>query len=122
MENVIELLKNIISDRYLFLLFQISVFIIFIFAIIKEIMAKYCNPKRTITRGDESISKLHIAYGISSVLIIQIINISTVYNNHKVFISISNILILFYLCYFNSWSRNKIMNFLSSIKNKKEIV
>lgn len=120
MGSIFELIKKLLSDKYIFLLLQISFVVLFLLAVIREKNAKYHNPKISVKRGNESITNLYIAYGIASVIFIQIINICSVYNNHKVFISVINISILFYLCYFNSWFRNKIMNFFSLIKNKVE--
>jgi hypothetical protein len=107
-----------LSDISIFSIIHILIFFVSLFAILKN--NKINNPSFKMTRGAESFNGLNLMYGIASILILQIINVSEAYKNYKVLISIIDLSILLYLFYFNRWFRNKVIGVLLKAQNLKE--
>ena len=60
-------------------------------------------------RGPGSRRRFGIAYGFGSVLLLQVINVSEAFKGNKVFLSVFDLGVLFYLCFYSGWFRNKII-------------
>ena len=74
----------------------------------------------SVKRGQKSWGYFNLAYGILSVILIQIISISDFGNGYKVFISIFDLGLLFYLAFFNSWFRNKTIGVIAASQIKED--
>ena len=118
MNNIMEFLTLISSEKIIFWFFQIIFIIIFVYSVIIENFNK--SSGRTVGRGKESQYALYYIYGMLSVILLQIISSSIEIKKNTTFFILLNIIILTYLCFFNSWSRNKIIGIYSKFKNKIE--
>jgi hypothetical protein len=126
----IDIIKNIIylyfaganillyffQDKYIFPAFQIFLLVLFLFALVKEKFSRDMAVKR----GQEAQNFLYIAYGIISFDITQIISNSEAGKDYKVLLTIIDLLLILHLCFYNSWSRNKLIGFYVKFKNKVE--
>lgn len=74
----------------------------------------------TVKRGPESWNKFNLAYGILSVLVVQVVSASSAYEEHKVFFSLLDLGLLLYLCFYNGWFRNQLMKFVISSQEMQE--
>ena len=111
-----QFLQCLLQDSITFFLLQICLVLIYLFAYTKE---KISGGIR-VTRSEEAQNFLYIAYGIISVIWLQIINSSEAYKGYKVFYSALDSILILYLCLFNSWSRNKLMGYYIKFKTKVE--
>ncbi len=112
----------ILNDKVVFPLFEILFFGYFIYAILR---GRGCFKHKgtlesTIRRCKESWTYFNLCFGISSVVLMQIINSSKALIGYKTIISIVNLTMLFYLSYFNSWFRNNTINIIFKSINKPE--
>ncbi len=114
----LEILNFIIKDSFFFWSVQGLLIVLVILGIIKELTNK--SNGRVVSRGKKSNQLLYIAYGVISVAIFQFINVSQEGNGYKVFITFFDLLLVFYLCFFNSWSRNKIIGIYVKFERKIE--
>lgn len=112
---------NIITmtqDKYIFWLFQGLLVIFTIIGILVEFSNS--NSGRVVTRGSQSRNIFYVIYGILSVIFLSIIQVTSEAKEYKVIITIVDLLLLMYLCFFNSWSRNKIMGLYIKFESKVE--
>lgn len=107
-----------IQDRYIFWLFQGLLIIFTLVGILTEFLNS--NSGKVVTRGAQSRNIFYIIYGILSVVFLAIIQVTSQAREYKVFITIVDLLLLMYLCFFNSWSRNKIMGLYIKFESKVE--
>ena len=112
----------ILSDKVIFPVFEISFFLLFFYAFLREksFFINKSRSKLSVKRGKESWNNFYLAFGIASIILIQVINSANTLRNYKTIISIINLIILVYLAFFNSWFRNKIVGFFINSKNKVE--
>ena len=114
----------ILNDKVVFLLFEILFFGYFIYAILRD---RGCFKREdtvisSIKRCEQSWNNFNLCFGISSVVLIQIINGSEVLIGYKTIISVVNLAMLVYLSYFNSWFRNNTINMVCKVKKRPEIL
>lgn len=114
------------SDSYFLLLIQFSLAFLLIYAIFRQWFGgrqefnKQSGATASVKRGETSWSNLYIAYGIVSIVLIQIISISESFKGHKVGLSLVDIAALIYLFFYNGWFRNKMISFIHKSKQLKE--
>jgi len=108
-----------ISDDFVFILFQLSLCSLAIFGLLRVNIARYKagkgGTKLIIGRGEESMGNFYLVSGAGAILVNQIISLSTAYDGYKCFFSIMDLFILVYLCFFNPWWRNKIVELMSNL-------
>jgi len=117
MEAVIDFFVCIGKDEIIFLFIQIFFVVIWIYAEIIELTAR---GGVVVTRGKESVEHFFLFYGITSLIVIEVISATDFLSGYKVVIMGLNLLILTRLSFFVSWYRNKIMGFLVKVSNKRE--
>ena len=113
-----DLIKLLLTDSVIFIALHIGLICLLVFSLIGEWIMKrdLCGVKR----GNESWSHFALAYGILSVIVIQVISISEFAKGYKVIITIVDLSIFLYLTFFNSWFRNKTIRFVVASKTKEE--
>lgn len=118
MESILILL----SDRIIFPVFELVFIGLFFFAFLKERgwFVKKTGVHATVTRGKESWKNFYLAFGIVSVVLMQIINSSEALKGFKTIISIVNLAMLAYLAFFNGWFRNKTLGLIAKSQQKEE--
>ena len=97
------------SDWYAVLLVQVVLIGMAFIAMVRAA----CMRGPEVFRGRESRRRFGVVYGFASVIMLQVINTSEAFKGHKVLLSFLDVLLLFYLCFLNSWSRNKIIGLIS---------
>ena len=107
------------SDAYMIIVVELLLACLVIFSKFKS-CRKGKGVEVKVIRGSESREKFGIAYGFSSVLLLQVINSSAAFMGHKVFLSISNITMLFYLCFLSGWFRNRLVGWIGRWENTPE--
>ena len=112
-------LTYLVSDCVLFPIFQLIYISIFLFALITDFRNR--NSGTAVTRGEVSWQYLYLFYGFTSVVLLQLINTTEAFKGYKTLITLVNLLVLFYLCFYNSWFRNKIVGLISKSKQKTEL-
>ena len=117
-----ELMCNAISDHYTFWAFEFIFFALFLRGIISDL--GWFRPKSGIkialTRGHESWSHFAFAYGTSAVILLEIINTAKAAEGYKTVVTIVDMAMLLYLCFYSSWCRNQIVGIVTKSKNKIE--
>lgn len=117
-----ELIYKSFSDCYTFWTFEFLFFALFLRGFISDL--GWFRPKSGIkialTRGHESWSHFAFAYGTSAVIMLQIINTTKAADGYKTIVTIVDMAMLLYLCFYNSWSRNQIVGIVTKSKNKIE--
>lgn len=73
-----------------------------------------------VTRGELSWAYFPIAYGLLLTFSIGIISVLDIGYVYRVLLMIISALVLFQLCFFNGWFRNKIVGIFSKSKAFKE--
>lgn len=74
----------------------------------------------SVKRGEKGWGYFPLAYGIASVVLLQVINVAEALEGYKTLISLLDLLILTYLVFFNSWFRNAIIGIISRSQQKWE--
>ncbi len=118
MDNICVL----INDKIIFPAFEVVFMGLFLFALLRECgwFGKKKEIEAVITRGEESWNKFYLAFGIVSVVLMQVINSVEALKGYKTIISIANLAMLVYLAFFNSWFRNKTIGLITKSQQKKE--
>jgi hypothetical protein len=74
----------------------------------------------SVKRGEKSWNYFYLAYGVLSVIFIQVISLSESGKGYKVYIALVDLGTLLYLGFFNGWFRNKIIDFVVKSQTKEE--
>jgi hypothetical protein len=110
-----------ISDFFIFIFIQ--TLLLFCAAISyfadKGVLSKNGSVRAQVIRGKQSLLKFEFAWGILSFVIVELINISNAFAGYKLIFAALDVSLLFYLCFFNGWFRNKVI-YLYSISLKSE--
>jgi len=80
--------------------------------LMRRIRRPMVEAKVEAIRGFDSRASFHVAYGLLSVVLLQVINAAAAGSGYKVVISVVVLAMTAYLTYFNSWSRNKLIAFV----------
>lgn len=108
--------KLIFNDYNVLLAIELIILFLVFYGWIKEGSRSFGKVKR----GQESWNNLYLAYGIILVIINQIIDTSDEFKGYKVAIMLFNSIAILYLCFYNSWFRNKLIGFFIKSKDKEE--
>ena len=113
---------SLIGDCFIFSLSQIVFLTSFVFIYIYD--KGWCRQDRGIVvevkRGVESWGYFYAMYGFLSVIFLEVINTTEAYKGYKTFITIIDLSVLLYLCFFSGWFRNKIVGIFSKSKDMTE--
>ncbi len=114
MDQLIKTLWRLFNDNFIFPVFEIIFVLIFFYALMfKRSIAR-------VKRGETSWNYFSIAYGILSVIMVELVSATESINGYKTIIILANLGMLLYLCYFSGWFRNKIIGFFINSKEKWE--
>ncbi len=112
----------ILNDKIMFPVFEILFIVFFLYAILcdRGCFKRKGTLESTVRRGEKSWNYFNLCFGISSVVLMQMINSSEALIGYKTIISVVNLAMLLYLSYFNSWFRNSTINIISKSMTKPE--
>lgn len=65
-----------------------------------------------VTRGEKSWGYFHATFGFLSVIFLEVISTTESSKGYKTIITLFDLSLLVYLCYFSTWFRNKIVSFV----------
>jgi len=80
MTEIINLIKFLLTDRIVFLIFEVLILIILIYSRFREVR----HTGIIITRGPESWNNFIIAYGVISVILNQVVIASSAFTQYKI--------------------------------------
>jgi len=103
------------TDRSCVILIQGLLGVLLIISIFHDIRIRLLRSGLTaeIVRGPGSRGRLISAYGFASVILNQLIAVSNAFECYKVFLCLVDTVILFYLCFYSSWFRQRIVGWIS---------
>ena len=118
-----KIVEALLSDTAIFILFEVFFTTIFIYAYAKE--HKWFNKKEgaleiVIKRGEKGWDNFNLAYGIASIIVLQLINSTEALKGYKTIISLYNLMSTLYLFFYNGWFRNKITGLINKSIEKEE--
>lgn len=116
--TLMETARWVLKDGIVLPVFELTLFIVFLYSFYKEVSRR--GSGLVVKRGQEGWAYFGLVYGIVSLILIEIINSSSALMEYKVILILLNLSIALYLCFFNSWFRNKIVGFIERSKNKAE--
>lgn len=133
----------LLRDAYVFPAFQILLGLLFLYALSKDLRltqrirrwwrkltARWRRPRGGVRvsdsstlsalRGPESRQSFHLAYGLVSVVVLQLINTTEALQGYKTIVSILDLGVVVYLSYFSSWMRNKIVGWVGAWQRRPD--
>lgn len=121
-DSLVAGLKVFSSDAFFFKFLQIFLWIFGFICLLNDYKPNCMKNgiEATVTRGEKSWSHLNLMYGILSISILEVNNNTTALNGYISIINVADLSLLFYLCFFNSYFRNKIIGVISSSQQKEE--
>jgi hypothetical protein len=118
LEGAMKIFQFMISDMFMILLLHLGLLVIVLYSIFGSYRMK--NDLGRVKRGEKSWNYFYLAYGVLSVIVIQVIGLSEFGKGYKVFMALVDVGTLLYLGFFNSWFRNKIIGFVVKSQTKEE--
>ena len=116
MSSLFTLIINSLSDTYLFPILQSALGIFYIFSlrmgIIEARKASNGGASMRVIRGNESMGRFFGFYTAISGLFVALCLYSDFAKDHRVFWSILDTTLIAYVCLFNIWFRNKLLNWV----------
>ncbi len=112
--KIMWFVNYVTGDSLIFPLFQVVFFAILLFGILhdRKWFQNKLDADLQVRRGEESWAQFSLMHGLLSVLVIQVDASAAALKDHKAFFMLANLISLFYLCYFNTWFRNKTLNLI----------
>lgn len=112
-------IRFLLSDKVIFPFFELTLFIVFIYAWLVDNVLP--NRRGAVQRGKEGRGIIvKVASAIISALVLEVINNTDVWKEYKVIVILTNLAILAYLCFFNSWFRNELVGLYIKFEKKVE--
>jgi hypothetical protein len=113
---------KILHDQFAFWVFEFLFFILFMRSVISDFGWFNSNPEiaMALTRGDESWKCFVFVYTTTALIFLELINTTKAVDDYKTIITIANMAMLLYLCFYNSWFRNQIVGIVMKSKDKVE--
>ena len=120
--ELIPFLKCAIGDATVFSVLQAIFLALFLFAIVKDRkwLTRDTGFSATVKRGKESWANFHLMYGLLAVVFVEVNTTTEVFKGFKTIITLVDLSVLFYLCFFNGWFRNKTIGIISASQNMEE--
>ncbi len=117
-----DLIHKLFNDCYTFWTFEFLFVALFLRGVISDLgwFRSKSGITVALTRGHESWSHFAFAYGTTAVVMLEIINTTKAAEGYKTILTIADMAILLYLCFYNSWFRNQIVGIVTKSKNKIE--
>ena len=120
--NVLAAAKCVLGDEVVFPGFQLAFLLLLVYAYVKD--RGWLRPKTgatlTVKRGKESWSNFHLMYGLLAVVFVEVNNTAEALKGFKTIITLFDLALLFYLCFFNAWFRNKSLGVINASKEMEE--
>ena len=117
-----DIIKCLLSDQFIFPAFQVAFLLFTIFAWAKN--CGFFTPKGlgslSVKRGEKSWNYFHLAYALLVVVFVAAINTTEAWKGYKTLVTIVDLALLLYLCFFNGWCRNKILDVISASQQMEE--
>jgi hypothetical protein len=118
----------ILTDKYVFPAFEVALGLLFLYALGQDtrLFQRFRRRRGGLTadlsviRGAESREQFHVAYGLLSVIVLQVVNAAETLKGYKTVLSLADIGIVVYLAYFNRWMRNKIIQGVVAWRNRAD--
>ncbi len=118
METICSILGYIMSDQVTFIFFELLFLLFIVIAVWRN--SRFKRSGGSVKRDQKTWNYFYLAYGIASVIMIQIISVSDWGKGYKVIISVANIGLLLYVTFFNGWFRNKIIGVIIKSQEMRE--
>ena len=119
---MMELLGQWFRDEYVFPLFQAAFLGVVLWAWFRD--RGWFRPKTgssaTVKRGEKSWGYFHVAYGVLAVVFVEVNSTTEAWKHYKTVVSLADLALLFYLCFFNGWFRNKLMGLVVTSQQMEE--
>ncbi|PLX25183.1 hypothetical protein C0580_03075 [Candidatus Parcubacteria bacterium] len=109
----IDIIKNNLFSQLIFVFILLFLLYLYYKDLTKDKVIK-------IKRGLFSWSLFPITYTIISIILLEIIDEITYFNNYSLFIKIIILIVIFHLTFFNGFFRIKIVNLFSKSKELEE--
>jgi hypothetical protein len=122
----------ILRDAYVFPAFESALGLLFLYALSRDLrltqrLRHLLRRRRaglsatlSVDRGQESREQFHLAYGLVSVIVLQIVGVAESARGYKVILSLINLAVVVYLCYFSGWMRNNIVRWAGAWQRRSE--
>jgi uncharacterized protein (DUF58 family) len=104
-----------LQDGYVLLMSQFALGVVLMVALWKALRARKTSGFE-VTRGETSLTFLYVAYGIVTVIYALVIQVAESAHGYKVLLMALDYAALTYVCFFNSWARNKLIGFYIRIQ------
>jgi hypothetical protein len=113
-----SIILQLLNDSVIFPIFQISLLSLVLYAIWGQRRMK--SDLVTVKRGEKSWNSFRLGFGITSVVLVQVINATDNLRGYKTFICIADLGSLIYLSFYNGWFRNATINLIIKLQGKEE--
>lgn len=112
----------IFHDEFVFVIFQTFLVLIAAYGFVRDNSNRFRNGQcvATIKRGEQSWKDFNLVYGILALIVLQVINTSEAFKGYKTFITLLDLGLLLYLCFYNGWFRNKVLGLLVKSREMEE--
>lgn len=109
------------TDIFIFPLFQALFLITVVWArLFDRGFFRNRSIPMVVKRGSESWSSFYLVYGVLAVVFVEINSTTESLKGYKTLITLLDLGGLFYLCFFSSWFRNKIVGIINASKTMEE--
>ena len=117
-----DVVKWLLSDQFIFPAFQVGFLLFTIFAWAKDrgFITQKGSVTASVKRGGESWNHFHLAYALLVVVFVAAISTTEALKGYKTLVTIIDLALLLYLCFFNGWCRNKIIGVISASQQMEE--
>jgi hypothetical protein len=117
-----DIIKYLLSDQFIFSAFQVVFLLVTIFAWMKDrgFFTTKGSFSCSVKRGEKSWNYFHLAYALLVVVFVETINTTEAWKGYKTVVTVADLTLLLYLCFFNAWCRNKIIGVISASQQMEE--
>ena len=109
MEYINKIFLDVTSDSLMFWVLQSVLFACFLFVLIRNFVVGKGRQTFSVKRGKESMTLFYGAYVTLNGLLIALCLSVEVIKNYRIFWVLVDTMISAYICLFNTWSRNKLL-------------
>lgn len=114
-----EALYFIFSDIFWFSVIEAALCLITLWALLRKTIARELSPVTAVFRGEESRNFLKETFFAALTILISVVFfVSTFPKDGKVMLYIFNVFLIVYICFWNGWSTNKLIELKNCLEKR----
>lgn len=116
---ILEICKEVLKDKYVFLIFEMCIGGIFVYGLYKQMQG--IDSGILVKRGNETRKYFYeFTIAFSTIVLTEVMNLLNYFHDYKVCIYLVNLGIILYLSIYNGWFKNQLVGIIIKFEERRD--